>query len=94
MIIIKWNRIVGVQTCRRIGSKFKRLSGLTLSHTTIGDEALLYFYRCTDLISLDISYSPKLHDDVVAELLPEFKLFYIYTISGLQHWFLMNDIVR
>ena len=80
---ISWiNNIVGVQTCRRIGSKFKRLSGLTLSHTTIGDEALLYFYRCTDLISLDISYSPKLHDDVVAELLPEFKLLNELNLEG------------
>ena len=50
--------------------------------TTIGDEALLYFYRCTDLISLDISYSPKLHDDVVAELLPEFKLLNELNLEG------------
>ena len=37
------NNVVGPQTCRRIGKKFKELLGLTISHTQISDEACCIF---------------------------------------------------
>ncbi len=80
---LSWiNNVVGAQTCRRISNKFQQLRGLKLSHTPIVDEALLYFYKCTDLTSLDISFSPNLHDKPVAELLSEFNLLTELNLEG------------
>ena len=42
----------------------------------------MYFYRCTSITSLDISFSPNIHDETVGELLPELKFLLELSLEG------------